>query len=127
VSEKTSEEQTAESVIEDMRRILITTGQLSSAQEKTLKLWCMIGFDDVVSAEINYDLSKYTKTMDKQDHYIKFFIFSEKNEQDFLEARCEKIAGFCRNLFWSEITIEITINNKKVYESPASAVELQEK
>lgn len=113
MSEKNTVEQ---AIVEDMRKILIATGQLSTTQEQTLKMWSLIAFSEVSSVEIKYDLSKYTKTLDKQDHYITFMVNSNC-QQDMLEARCQRLADYCRSFFWPELNVFVFINNKEVFSS----------
>jgi len=96
-------------ILDDMRRITILTGEISSVHEESLKKWPYVVFDDVKDVQIKYDLTKdYTKEVG--EGYVVFEIdMSEEKipkDEDF-KKRCEMIAQWARDMFWSEIKVEV--------------------
>ena len=55
-------DESIEKIVEDMRKLTMLTGQLSSVHEETLYTWPLILFDNIENIEIKYDLTKeYTQ------------------------------------------------------------------
>jgi len=104
-----------EKTIEDLNKIAMLTGEISSLHEKSLKTYPYIVFNGVKDFSIKYDISKdYTK--ENGEGYFTFDIEIEK-EQDLLDKRCENLTEWVRNLFWREIKIEIYLNGKLEYKN----------
>lgn len=101
-------------MIDDMRNITMLTGQISIVQEKTIKTWPSVAYDDVVGVEIKYDLTKdYVK--ENGEGYVKYYI-NTKNIPEDAEKRSKFLAHWIRDLFWKEIKIEVYLNEKCILE-----------
>lgn len=102
-------------LVDDMRKITMLTGQISTIQETSLKKWCYIAFDDVQEIEIKYDLSK-DRFLQTKMGYVDFYIktTTPDSQQDFLQQRVDRITEWVRDLFWNEIAVSVYINDSLV-------------
>jgi hypothetical protein len=101
-------------ILDDMRRITMLTGEISSVHEESLKKWPLIAFDEVAGVEIKYDLTKeYTKEVGEGYVIFEIDMPEEKipKDEDF-HTRCEMISQWVRDMFWDEIKVEITTKIK---------------
>lgn len=102
------------SILEDMRKITMLTGEISSVHQKSLMKWPYIVFDNVESVEINYDLSKSTFETQNQN-LVEFHVFtSDQNIQD-LDKKCETLNMWVKDMFWNETHTKVYINKSIVY------------
>lgn len=102
-------------ILDDMRRITMLTGEISSVHEESLKKWPYIVFDSVDSIEIDYNLSKdYTQT--QGEGYVDFKIQSD-SDQGFIKMRCENLTNWVRDMFWQEIKVIVSLNGTVVYQN----------
>jgi len=104
-----------EAILEDMRKITILTGQISTIHEKNLKTWVFVAFDGVENLEIKYDLSKdYQK--ETGEGYVNFYLKLEENANiDNLKERCDKITSWVREMFWNNISTTFFIDGERSY------------
>lgn len=99
--------------LEDMRKITMLTGQLSSVHEQNLQTWPYIAFESVENAEIDYDLSKaYFEEVGQ--NRIEFNLKIAQSQEQ-VENRCKCLASWVRDMFWKEIAVTVKINGAKVY------------
>jgi hypothetical protein len=104
-------------ILEDMRKITMLTGEISSVHQNSLTKWPYIIFDDVQNVEIKYDLSQDTWRGFGQN-WIQFHITASKNETLDLEKRCEMLDSWVKDMLWNEIETTVYINESLVYPSP---------
>lgn len=104
----------AQNILEDMRKITILTGEISSIHEKSLSTWPYIVLDNVQNVEIKYDLSKATYE-NVGYNLIDFFVTLSDQDVSDLEKRCETLKKWTQEMLWSEIEINVHINNTLVY------------
>jgi hypothetical protein len=109
-----------EAILEDLRKITMLTGELSSVHQESLQSWPLILFDDVKNVEIKYDLTK-DRIKEVGEGYIYFDI--ETNEKYEFKDECEKeierskiLVDWVRDMFWPEIFVRVTINNRYIYD-----------
>lgn len=107
-------------ILDDMRKITILTGEISSIHEQSLKKWPYIVFDNVENVEINYDLSK-NKHQDSGANLVEFHLDVLESTQnieeiDNFKERCEALRGWVEDMFWSDIETRIYINGLLKYE-----------
>lgn len=101
-------------ILDDMRRLTILTGEISTVHEKSLKNWPYVLFDGLVDMKIEYDLTKdYTKEVG--EGFINFFIALEDIEVELFKERCETLSSWVRDMFWKEIKVGVIINNGEEY------------
>ena len=108
-----------EKILQDMRKITMLTGQISSVHEESLKKWPYIIFDDVESVEIDYNLSKEI-TKSEKEGYIVFKVRGpiapkDDDSKENIKKRCESLSRWARDMLWPEIKIEVYLNNSKCF------------
>ena len=74
-------------MMDDMKKITMLTGEISSIHELNLRNWVFVAFDGV-------DL-----TVDPAHTVPKL-----------LKERCETLAGWVRSMFWHEIRVKVNFN-----------------
>lgn len=106
-------------ILDDMRKITMLTGEISSVHEQSLKKWPYIVFDDVEDVEIKYDLSKESQK-DNKGNVVDFFISLPSEDisgiQNF-DSRCENMVLWVRDMFWQDIEVNIHINGLLEYKN----------
>lgn len=107
-------DESIEKIVEDMRRLTMLTGQLSSVHEETLYTWPLILFDNIENIEIKYDLTKeYTQEAGEGYVIYKLDILPENIPgDDLFYRRCEMLADWVRNMLWNDIKVEIETKTK---------------
>ena len=107
-------------ILEDMRKITMLTGEISSIHELNLKNWIFVAFDGVDSLEIDYDLTKETTTANSEG-FIDFKITANKidlndfQKQGEFGKRCDTLTAWVRDMFWPEIRVDMYLNGQKYY------------
>lgn len=103
-----------EKIVEDMRKLTMLTGQLSSVHEETLYMWPLILFNNIEKIEIKYDLTKeYTQEAGEGYIIYKIDILPENIPgDDLFYRRCEMLADWVRNMLWNDIKVEIETKTK---------------
>ena len=104
--------QNTQSIIEDMKKITILTGEISNVHEKSLLTWPYVVFDRVKNVEIKYDLSK-TAHSDQGYNVVEFFIMMEEEDKqniDNFEKRCDTLKEWTESMLWSGIEVWVHIN-----------------
>ena len=107
-------------ILEDMRKITLLTGEISSVHQNSLTKWPYIIFDKVEDVEIKYDLTQDTWRGFGQN-WINFYISSSGQNIEDLEKRCKTLDSWVKDMFWNEIEIKIYINGSVIY--PANTQE----
>jgi len=98
-------------MMEDMKKITMLTGEISSIHELNLKNWIFVAFDGVQELEIKYDLTK-DRTKETGEGFVEFYLkVKTDTENNMLKQRCETLTGWVRNMFWKEIKIKVYIND----------------
>jgi hypothetical protein len=111
--------ETVEAMLEDMRKITMLTGEISSVHQESLQKWPYIVFDDVEGVEVKYDLTKATMESAGQN-LVEFFIampkgHEEKGVIDRFDDRCRNLVSWVWQMFWSDIEVRVFVNNVKRY------------
>jgi hypothetical protein len=110
----------AEGILEDMRKITMLTGEISSIHQESLQKWPYIVYDGVDSVEIKYDLTK-EYTQETGEGYVVFNVDGQKIDDNDFQAQGElgkqgqMITLWVRDMLWSDIRVEIYINGKSSY------------
>lgn len=103
-------DESLEKIVEDMRKLTMLTGQLSSIHEETLYTWPLILLDNVQNVEIKYDISK-DYTQEVGEGYIIYSVdISEdtKYTEEEFAKRGEILTGWVRDMLWNNIKVEVS-------------------
>ena len=104
-------------ILEDMRKITMLTGEISSLHEVNLKKWPYVAFDGVQEVEIKYDLTIH-RTRELGEGYVEFHLKIDKQaDNSLIKERSEMLTGWVRNMFWYEIKTVVSINDTIVYQN----------
>ncbi len=101
--------------IQDLTKILLFSGRLSSVHIKNLEAFPLIYFNDHTS---NPKLDYTIETNDKSKPTIFSYDLNLNLEtNDHLPKRYKALEGAVRKLFWKEAKVQIKINGEEVYKS----------
>jgi hypothetical protein len=117
-------------VIEDLRRIMIMTGEMSDLHLHNLQQWGKIVFDNYDKIELAYNLNptdpKKYKELTGNDltdvekeavpSYIAYTVVPKKGKritQKKVEQALKSLQLWIRDIFWSNIHIKIFIKDKE--------------
>lgn len=108
-------------ILDDMRKITILTGEISSVHEQSLTKWPYIVFDNVKDVEIKYDLSKQAQE-DLKGNSVDFYITLPTEMEDTsniegFDFRCKTLTLWVADMFWTDIKVSVFINDKLKYKS----------
>jgi hypothetical protein len=103
-------DESIEKIVEDMRKLTMLTGQLSSVHEETLYTWPLILFDNIENIEIKYDLTKeYTQEAGEGYVIYKLEIPPENVPKEIEFVRlCKILTSWVRNMLWDDIKVDIS-------------------
>ena len=105
-------------ILDDMRKITMLTGEISSVHEQSLKQWPYVALESVQHAEIKYDLTK-DLTQETGEGYVHFDVKSAllNEEHPKIKDRCDVLTEWVRDMFWKEIKVIVSLNDTIVYEN----------
>lgn len=116
-----------EDSIREMARLTMLSNRLNYIQEKNLKMFPMVYFNGVSTADILFDLSNgrefITETQPQdperpEGKYVSYRLtIDESQDNGNLEFRFKVLEDSVRNLFWSDTAVMVFFNGKKVFES----------
>lgn len=101
-----------EKMLEDHKKMLIMTGNLSDFQLENLKTWPFIVFDNVSKVEIEYDFSEVLKNDLGEDTEgigagkVTFNLSADKVPK---EDQIEKLRNWTKFLFWKDTEVEVIL------------------
>ena len=107
-------------IVEEHRKMLVLSWELSDFQLKNLKTWPFLLFDNIDKVEISYD---FTKTIQENDEEvedlcagkIEFNIIFNKNtkiKKEVKEKGLETLSLWTKFLFWNDTEVIIKRNGK---------------
>lgn len=131
MSKSSTEEQ-----VREMARLTLLTNRLNPIQEKNLKMYPLVFFNGIKSANMEFDLSndqmvnevedikkteiKYEFNKAETKHlHVTYHLEIDENSKDnaYMEKRYEALEKSVRNLLWKEIKVRVYINGNLGYES----------
>jgi hypothetical protein len=128
-------EEAATQELRELAKLTMMNNRISSVQIKNLKLYALVYFDGIDSANIEYDVSTKRETeveLDTAENDAKYTVkvpsksgskitynldIRDGTENANLKYRCEVLERSVRNLFWSDLTVEVVMNEKLVFRS----------
>lgn len=97
-------------ILEDMRKITMLTGEISSVHEESLQKWPYIIFNNIQNVEIKYDLTKeYTQETGEGYVIYSLEIAPEHvpKEEEFVKL-CKILTSWVRDMLWDDIKVDIS-------------------
>lgn len=107
-------------VLQEMASLTALSGRISELQIKNLQMFPLVFFNDVKEVKIEYDLSP-VKTMDDSPTFsnsiVSYHLNLDEEKNNEFEKRFLALEKAVKNLFWSDIKIEVYFNNQIKYKS----------
>ena len=102
-----------------MAQLSVLSNRISEIQEKNLKMYPFVFFNDVKSVRIEFDLSKVDDNglMNHADHHVTYLLDVLEGSNANLDRRMAAIEASTRSLFWNDLKVRVVINGKLAYES----------
>lgn len=125
----------SEQQVREMAKLSLMSNSINPIQEKNLKLFPFVFFNDLESVKIDYDFSNNqtvdteedTKTIeitykfnriDTRHFRVSYhLILKENHANDKLDKRFSALEQSVRNLFWKETKVEVYLNGTLAYAS----------
>lgn len=95
-------------IIEDHKKIMVFTGQLSDFQIKHLKLWPHIPFGkELKEVECSYDFSSETDKIGNAGKVVYRLKFKKNTKLDdnYVEQSLKHITNWVRDIFWQDTEV----------------------
>lgn len=100
--------------IEDLTKMVMFSGRISSVHIENLKAYPWIFFNDLTEAKLDYSV----ETTDKNKPTVFSYDLTLKLESnDKLYKRYDALELAVRQLFWKEVKIVVKINGEEVFKS----------
>jgi hypothetical protein len=101
--------------LREMAKLSLLSNRISEIQEKNLKCYPFVFFEDVRCVKVDYNLERSNEEM-----YVAYDL--ELNEEpnsrgDTLKMRFLAIERSTRSIFWNDLKVRVLFNGKLVYES----------
>lgn len=102
-----------------MAQLSVLANRISEIQEKNLKAYPFVFFNEVTSVKIEFDLSKVDDEgkMNHGDHHVTYHLDADESANEHMEKRFLCISQATRVLFWNDLKVRIFLNGKLAYES----------
>jgi len=108
-------------IVEDMAKLTILSNRINQVQEKNLKMFPFIFFEGIKAVKIDYDLSRTKPEKDEHEKCTSrvsyFLTLDEKANEPNKEKRFVATEGAIRQLFWSDVEVEVYFNDILVFKS----------
>lgn len=109
--------------VKDMAKLSILANRISEIQEKNLKAYPFVFFNEVKTVSIDYNLG-HTQTKSipgekeiKWDTWVSYYLELNESANPNQERRFFCIEEAARVLFWKDLIVRVYFNGKKMYES----------
>jgi hypothetical protein len=100
--------------IQDLTKLTLFLGRVSSVHLVNLKSYAWIFFNDVKEVSLEYSVETIDRT---KPTIFSYDLTLDLTTNDQLEKRYEALQSAVRKLFWKEARIEIKINGQEAYKS----------
>lgn len=112
-----SEETKESAIIEEHKKMVIMTGNLSDFQLTNLKTWPFILFDSLESVEVSYDFTKLIAEKEELSPGTVQFNFKFKKDtklnRDQTKKQLEALSLWTKFMFWKETEVRFVKEGKK--------------
>lgn len=106
--------------IKEMAKLVMLSNRITEFHEKNLKLYPMVFFNGVKTANISYDFSNNSTSdnpINTNRGFVKYDIDLEDTSDNRRLERFEALTKAVRNLFWNDLKVEILFNGQLAYAS----------
>lgn len=107
--------------LKEMAQLSLLANRISEIQERNMKNYPFVFFENVTLASIDYDLGHGFNEEAKQLQHNSYVTYNlELNEEEnapFLDKRFAALESSIRAIFWKDIKVKVLFNKKQVFES----------
>jgi len=107
--------------LQEMAQLSLLANRISEVQEKNMKSYPFVFFEQVGLASIDYDLGHGFNEKAKQlehNSYITYDLeLNEAANAKNLDKRFAALEAALRAVFWKDIKVKVLFNRKQVFES----------
>jgi hypothetical protein len=105
-------------LLEEHRKMVVMTGNISEFQELQLKQWPYVIFDKdcLDNVYINYDFTKKNDHNEEELHagWVTYdFNFKKDPPEEHLDKKINALIGWTKNMFWKDTKVEIKKKGKE--------------
>lgn len=108
-TDKTSE-------LDDHRKMLTLSKQLSDFQITNLKAWPQIAFNDVKNSTVDYSFIDKDEMFYAGKVIFRIALLEEPNKEEIIK-RSNHLADWTRILFWTDTQVEVFVNEQRINSS----------
>jgi hypothetical protein len=115
-----SEDNSVKQKAKDMALLTVLSNKISSVQEKNMKMYPFIFFNEVKEARLEYDLERVKTVKDeaeKNASTVSYYLTLDEAKNGNLDFRFKALESAIRVLFWSDVTVEIYLNDRISFKS----------
>ena len=99
--------------LDDHRKMLTLSKQLSSFQLENLKGWPFVVFPDIKKSEVEYSFIDNEEMFYAGEVIFKVELDSELNKEEILK-RSTFLSDWTKVLFWTDTKVEVHVNGKRI-------------
>ena len=110
--------------LKELAQLSLLANRISEIQEKNLKMFPFVFFENLKEVKIDYDLGHGMNESTKQVHHkssVSYYLTIEQITNNDINNNIDKrflaLEASVRNLFWKDILVKVFINDKLAYES----------
>lgn len=117
MSEDKKQETKESTIVDDHKKMVIMTGNLSDFQLENLKKWPFLLFDDLEAVELTYDFTKLVAEVEELSPGTVQFNFKFKKgtklDRAHTKKQLETLTLWTKFLFWKETEVRFLNSGKK--------------
>jgi hypothetical protein len=103
-----------------MAKLSLLSNRISEVQEKNLKAYPFVFFNDLKSVRIDYDVGKINDRgqLNNTSHHVTYYLELNENAiNEHMDKRFFCIEEATRVLFWNDLKVRVFIDSKLAFES----------
>ena len=117
------------SLLSEMAALTALSGRINEVQERNLKMFPLVFFNDVLECRVDYDLSHKSDVVEDEltnkliinaptrNCYVAYYLTLDEAANTDLDKRYMALEKSVRTLFWSDVVVEVYMNGQIKYKS----------
>lgn len=102
-----------EKIVEDHRKMVALSGNLSDFQLKNLKEWPFVVFDDLENVRIQYNFKKEGEELVNAGHVTFDFKFKKVPDNEDAKKRLNHLKFWTQYMFWNDTEVSFLLEGEK--------------
>ncbi len=116
-------------LLSEMARLTALSGRISDVQERNLKMFPLVFFNEVLECKVDYDLSHKSDVIEDElndkliinaptrNAYVAYYLTLDETKNSDLDKRYIALEKSVRTLFWNDVVVEVYFNGQIKYKS----------